>query len=76
VADVFQRHLGKVLELQPKQYTTADGRVSIRCPVCGSIDTIKPETIDPSGLVARRYTCLTVTCPYAEYVQLESWGAA
>lgn len=73
MADVFQRCLGRVLDLQLQQYTTADGRVSIRCPLCGSIDTLK-SAIDPAGRVAHRYTCLTVTCAYQSYLVLESWG--
>lgn len=74
MGEVFQRHLGQVLDLLPRQYTTTDGRVSIRCPLCGSIDTLKADTIDPSGRVAYRYECLTVTCSYRQFLTLESWG--
>jgi hypothetical protein len=76
MGQTLRKHLGAIRTLEPGMYCTTDGRVSISCPECGSIDTIKADAIDPSGRVAHRYKCLTVTCPWRDYLTLESWRAA
>lgn len=73
MADVFQRLLGPAASLDPGQYTTVGGRISLRCPKCGAIDTLKHD-IDPAGRVMRAYQCLTVTCGYREWIVFESWS--
>lgn len=73
MADVYQRLLGPAKELDAGQYTTVGGYVSIACKKCGSVAALA-HPVEASGRVGRAFACLTVTCGYREYVQLEAWG--
>ena len=71
----LQRHLGTARDLDPGQYTAKHGLVSIRCPLCGGIDTLgNTHDVDPAGRVTPAYACPTETCPWLDFVDLDAWG--
>lgn len=73
MAVVFQRLLGEPRALDPQQYTTAGGRVSLCCPLCGSIDVFA-GAVAVDGRTDRAHRCLTVTCGFKDFLVLESWA--
>lgn len=75
MATVFQRLLAEPRALDPQQYTTVGGRVSLCCPTCGSIDVFA-GAVSADGRSDRAHRCLTVTCAFRDWLQFESWGAA
>lgn len=72
MAVVFQRLLGEPKALDPQQYTKHGGRVSLRCPTCGSIDVISVP-ISGDGRTLGAYRCITVTCSFRSFIELHAW---
>jgi hypothetical protein len=79
----LQRHLGPVESISAAQFHThldkhTPGRmcdVAICCPACGGVSEV-PEThaIDTDGRVTPAWKCPTPTCPFFDYLTLDTWG--
>lgn len=81
----LQRHLGTRDGLLPGQFCTdflkhAPGRmclVHVCCPGCGGIDALSPDhLVERGGQVSPAWKCPTATCPFWEWLVLESFGEA
>ncbi len=73
----LQRHLGRVEQLLPGQYTveTASGRPAICCVGCGTISDL-PEThrVTGGGIVVPVWSCPSRACPFMDFLSFEAWG--
>jgi hypothetical protein len=70
------RHLGSLASLPEGMYATDGDCVFFACPRCGGIDEITAEhDIDRGGIVTPLYSCQIVTCSFAEWISLDSYGA-
>ncbi len=76
---VYQRHLGPVESLLPKQWTaeTASGKPAICCEQCGGVTDIDEDegvyTILDAGRVVPIFSCPWTTCPSMDWINLESY---
>lgn len=71
----LQRNLGPVTHLTPSQYTveTASGDPAICCPKCGGISDLEFSVL-VGGVVSQIWSCPYVSCPFVDYLTLESYG--
>lgn len=72
MAQTFAHHLGGLSSLDPGQYAIVGLGVVLRCPSCGGIYELDQD-VDRGGYVARRQACPFVSCPWADWVVLESY---
>lgn len=71
----LQRNLGPVSHLEPGEYTveTRDELPAVSCPACGGISEIE-FGVHVGGVVSQIWSCHYASCPFVDYLTLESWG--
>lgn len=72
VALGLQHHQGPVKLLGVGCWVRdVSGRVLVRCPDCGGIDTV--SGVDQRGSVVECFYCETATCSFRRFLRLEGW---
>lgn len=82
MGQTLQRHLGHRGGLLPGQYCVEPDVnlphvkvTSLCCPSCGIIEKLgNGHVIDRQGRVTPSWSCVTVTCSFWEWLELEGWG--
>lgn len=68
------RNLGPVAHLTAGQYTveTVSGEPAICCPACGGVSDLE-FGVHVGGVVSQIWSCPYASCPFQDYLTLESW---